>query len=162
MRPRIAKRKNSQHALGEHSKLHQIIAAQPSPTETPNRERRPVDRDWRQGRVDAAAVGQTSVDHRRTLVNPATDSSCDAADDPHQVFVDLESEPRSLPVCPKRSTNTVYGPLTRMSVTAGSANSGAKRSDADRFLDQVIDQLPTFEIVQRPILAVECIGNVTP
>ena len=53
--------------------------------ELADRQRRPVQRERRDDRVDAAAVGQARVDHRRRLVDAAADLRDDLVDDPHDV-----------------------------------------------------------------------------
>src|SRR3954452_16970862 len=55
--------------------------------------------DQRQGRddrVDARAVGEASVDHRARLVDPAPDGGDDPVDDAHDVVVVLEDDVRQL------------------------------------------------------------------
>ena len=49
--------------------------------------RRPAQCERRDDRVDAAAVGQARVDHRRGLVDAAADLRDDLVDDPHDVRV---------------------------------------------------------------------------
>ena len=46
--------------------------------------------------VDAGAVGQAGVDHRRRLVNAAADRRDDPVDDAHDVVVVLEDDVREL------------------------------------------------------------------
>ena len=53
--------------------------------ELPDRQRRAAQRERRDDRVDAAAVGQARVDHRRALVDAAADLRDDAVDDPQDV-----------------------------------------------------------------------------
>ena len=55
--------------------------------ELPDRQRRPAQRERRDDRVDAAAVGEARVDHRRGLVDAAADLRDDLVDDPQQVRV---------------------------------------------------------------------------
>ena len=61
------------------------IAAEP-----PDGHARPVDRQRRNDRVDAGAVGESGVDHRADLVAAAADRADDLVDDVHQVGVVLE------------------------------------------------------------------------
>ena len=63
---------------------------QPLGRKTADREQRTVDRERRDDRVDARAVRQARVDHRRAVVDAAADAADDAVDDPHQVLVVLE------------------------------------------------------------------------
>ena len=64
--------------------------------ELPDRDDRPDERQRRDDRVDAGAVGQAGVDHRRRLVDAATDRGDDPVDDPHDVVVVLEDDVREL------------------------------------------------------------------
>jgi hypothetical protein len=64
--------------------------------ELPDRDHRPDERQRRDDRVDAGAVGQAGVDHRRGLVDAATDRGDDPVDDPHDVVVVLEDDVRQL------------------------------------------------------------------
>ena len=64
--------------------------------ELPDRDHRPDERQRRDDRVDAGAVGQAGVDHRRRLVDAAPDRGDDPVDDPHDVVVVLEDDVRQL------------------------------------------------------------------
>ena len=64
--------------------------------ELPDRDHRPDERQRRDDRVDAGAVGEAGVDHRRRLVHAATDRGDDPVDDPHDVVVVLEDDVREL------------------------------------------------------------------
>ena len=55
--------------------------------ELADRQRRSTQRKRRDDRVDAAAVGQARVDHRRRLVDPASDLRDDSVDDPQEMRV---------------------------------------------------------------------------
>ena len=63
--------------------------------EPPDRQQRPVQRDRRKHRVDAAAVGQARVDHRTGLVDAPADRGHDPLD--HMAQVRLVLEPNLLP-----------------------------------------------------------------
>ena len=63
----------------------QVLAPQPRRPKRRIDKRRPVERHRRQRGVDAAAVGQPGVDHRRAFVDPPADAGGDPLDDPHQV-----------------------------------------------------------------------------
>ena len=83
------------HAVGQ--KLGRLLGERPQPDEVFERERiageladgerRSAERERRDDRVDAAAVRQARVDHRRRLVDPPPDLRDDAVDDPQQVGV---------------------------------------------------------------------------
>ena len=106
--------------------------------EAANGERWPVDRDRRDGRVDAAAVGQAQVGHRPGLVDAATAAHGQALDDPLHVLGVAEARMSDSSRRPKRSTYTWSWRLTRMSVTAGSAISRGERAHAQRLLEQLL------------------------
>jgi hypothetical protein len=73
--------------LGDQVGRHQLVGA-----ETADRQQRPVDRQRRDDGVDARAVGQPGVDHRRGLIDAAADLADDLVDDPHQVAVVFEGD----------------------------------------------------------------------
>ena len=60
--------------------------------ELPDGEHRADQRERRDDRVDAGAVGQAGVDHRARLVDAAADGRDDALDDLHHVLVVLEGD----------------------------------------------------------------------
>ena len=62
--------------------------------ELADREQRAAERERRDDRVDAAAVGEPRVDHRRRLVDAAADLGDDLVDDPAQVRVVVEAHVR--------------------------------------------------------------------
>ena len=62
--------------------------------ELADRQQRSDQRQRRQHRVDAAAVGQARVDHRRGLVDPPADLGDDLVDDPPQVVLVVEAHRR--------------------------------------------------------------------
>ena len=79
-----------QHRPRHRAEGHQVLALQPLLGKAPNRQQRAVDGQRRDDRVDAAAVGQARVDHRRAVVHAAADRRDDAVDDAQQVPVVLE------------------------------------------------------------------------
>ena len=64
--------------------------------ELADRQQRAVERQRRNHRVDAAAVGQARVDHRRGFIDPAADRGDDLLDDPNEVLLVLEPHGRRL------------------------------------------------------------------
>ena len=68
----------------------QVLGLQPLLREPANREQRAVHGERRDDRVDARAVGEPRVDHRRAVVHAPAHRAHDAVDDPHQVLVVLE------------------------------------------------------------------------
>ena len=59
----------------------EVVDREPGLGELADRERRAVDRERRDDRVDAGAVGEAGVDHRRRLVDAPADRRDDALDD---------------------------------------------------------------------------------
>ena len=76
--------------------LDQPVHADRDLGELADREQRAVDRQRRDDRVDAAAVGEAGVDHRRGFVDPPADRGDDLLDDPDQVLLVLEPHRRRL------------------------------------------------------------------
>ena len=74
----------------------QVFQLQRLGTEAANRHRRAIQRQRRNDRVDAAAVGQAGVDHRAGFVDAAADQADDAVDDLPQVLVVAEANVRQL------------------------------------------------------------------
>src|ERR1035437_676792 len=68
----------------------QIVNVVAPAAESANRQRRAVERQRRNDRVDTRTVGQPRVNHRRRFVNPAPDLRHDSIDDQHQVLIVLE------------------------------------------------------------------------
>src|SRR3990172_1180788 len=74
----------------------QVVHGEGGGRELPDRDHGTDERQGRDDRVDARAVGQTGVDHRRRLVDAAADRGDDPIDDPHDVVVVLEDGVRQL------------------------------------------------------------------
>ena len=70
----------------------QVVAPQPLPAEAANRQRRPSSVTGGKRGVDAAAVGQPGIDHRRAFVDAPADAGRDPLDDPHQVVGVAEAD----------------------------------------------------------------------
>src|SRR5271163_1687489 len=70
--------------------LDQVVDVVALAAESTNRERRSVERERRYNRVDTRTVGQARVNHRRRLVDPASDLRHNSIDDQHQVLIVLE------------------------------------------------------------------------
>ena len=79
------------HDLGHDGLLlDQVVDVVALAPESANRERRTVQRQRRNDRVDTRTVGQARVNHRRRFIDPASDLGHDAIDDQHQVLIVLE------------------------------------------------------------------------
>ncbi len=71
--------------LAQRAGLDEVVEVHLVLRELPDREQRPGERQRRDDRVDAAAVGQARVDHRRGLVDAPADLRHDLVDDAPQV-----------------------------------------------------------------------------
>ena len=95
-RPAIAACRNVQHRLGPRVAGDEVLGAETIGPESADRHGRAIERQRRDDRVDARAVGKTRVHHRARLVDPAADGADDPLDDLHQVHVVLEHDRRFL------------------------------------------------------------------
>ena len=112
------------HVRREHAQPHQVGRAAGAAGRSGGSTASAVERHRRQRGVDAAAVGQAGVDHRRRFVDPPAHAGGDPLDDAHQMVGVAEPHVGLLQPAEALDVHLV-GPLTRMSVTAGSAISGA-------------------------------------
>ncbi len=87
----------------------QVLGLQPLGRKTADREQRAVDRQRRNDRVDARAVRQARVDHRRAVVDAAADAADDAVDDAHQVLVVLERRRQPLELAAALDVDLLVG-----------------------------------------------------
>src|SRR5205085_8772611 len=71
--------------FGECAKSYKLGEAEASLAELADRDERPRKREGGQHGVHTASIGKTGIDHRRGLVDAATDLSDDLVDDPAQV-----------------------------------------------------------------------------
>ena len=69
----------------ERSELDQLVQGQPLLAELADRDQRSAQAERRDDDVDAAAVGQARIHHRRGLVHPPPDLGDDLVDDPPHV-----------------------------------------------------------------------------
>ena len=79
---------------GQRSEPDEVVEVEALLAELADREQRARERQRRDDRVDAGAVGQAGVDHRRRLVDAAADLADDLVDDPPQVRLVVEAERR--------------------------------------------------------------------
>ena len=81
-----------EHRLRQRFAVDQVVGAEAIRAKTPDRHRGAVERQRGNDRVDARAVLQTRVHHRRRFVNAPADGADDALDDLHQVLVVAEDD----------------------------------------------------------------------
>ena len=86
--------------------------------------RRSIERQRRNNGIDAGAVRQPGIDHRRGLINSAAHARHDAVDDLQQMAIVAKAGVRALKD-PPRSMNILSLLFTRMSELFGSASSGS-------------------------------------
>ena len=103
----------------------QVVRLEPLGRKPADRQQRPVDRQRRNDGVDARAVGQARVDHRRAVVDAAADAADDAVDDAQQVRVVLERGGDALQHGRRARRRPAACVLTRMSLIVGSRSSGS-------------------------------------
>src|SRR5690606_31195335 len=96
-----------QHGLSHRLLLDQVRGHELVGTEAANRQQRPIHSERRNDGVDARAVEQAGVDHRRRLVNAATDLRDDLVDDAQQVAVVFEGNGRQFQLAASLDVNLV-------------------------------------------------------
>ena len=84
--------RNSTVSVAERPELDHVVERQPLAAELADRDQRAAERERRDDGVDAAAVGQARVDHRRRLVDAAADLGDHLVDDPAQVRLVVEPD----------------------------------------------------------------------
>ena len=80
--------------VGERAEAQQVVEHQALLRELADRQQRARERQRRDDHVDAAAVGQAGVDHRRGLVDAAADLRHHLGDDPAQLRLVVEAHRR--------------------------------------------------------------------
>ena len=85
-----------EHVRGRGAEPDQVVHRERRGRELPDRDDGADERQRRDDRVDAGAVGEAGVDHRDGLVHAAADRGDDPIDDPHDVVVVLEHDVRQL------------------------------------------------------------------
>jgi hypothetical protein len=85
-----------EHRTGQRLAIDQVVSAKTVRAETANRHRRSVESQRRNDHVDAGAVFQSRIDHRRGFVDAAAHRADDTLDDLHEVLVVTEHDLRFL------------------------------------------------------------------
>ena len=88
------RRRNSIDSGRDRAEVDHVVERQALLRELADRDERPRERERRDDHVDAAAVGEARVDHRRRLVDAAADLRDHLVDDPAQVRVVVEAHGR--------------------------------------------------------------------
>ena len=104
---------------------HQVVRLQAFGRKPADGQQRAVHRQRRDDGVDARAVGQARVHHRRAVVHAAADAADDAVDDAQQVRVVLERGGDALQPAARARRRPAAAVFTRMSLIAGSRSSGS-------------------------------------
>ncbi len=110
-----------------------------------------VDRQRRDDRVDAAAVGQAGVDHRRGFVDPPADRRDDLLDDPEQVPLVLEAHRRRLEHAVALDEHAVVA-VDQDVGDRRVLEQRLERPEAEQFVEHVVDQLLALGMVERVVL----------
>ena len=142
------------HVLGPHAQPQEVLAPQALTTEAADRERRPIERDRRDRRVHAAAVGESQVHHRAGHVDPPADASGDALDDAADVILVLEAHVRAL----ERAEALDVDPVGGVDQDVGHRGIGHQRRErphAEGLLEQLVAQTRALLLVQRQVLHAE-------
>ena len=131
--------------------LDQAVHADRHARELADREQRAVERQRRDDRVDAAAVGEAGVDHRRGFVDPAADRGDDLLDDPQQVPLVLEADRRRLQHAVALDEDLVVA--VDQDVGDGRVlEQRLERAQAEQLVEDVADQLLALGLIERLVL----------
>ena len=137
-----------QHRLRHRVPLDEVLRAEAVGPEPANRQRRPVEGERRDDRVDTGAVGQARVHHRARFVDAPADGAHDALDDLQQVLVVLEDrvalfEPAfALDVDPVVTVDEDVG-------DGRVAQEGLERPEAEQLVEDVGDERLALEEAER-------------
>ena len=131
-----------QHLRADRAADQQVGDLQRPVAEAANRQHRPVQGQRRDDRVDAAAVGQAGIDHRRVLVDAAADAGHDPLDDLQQVLVVGEDGVRLLQAAEPLDIDLVRA-VDQDVADVRVLHVRLERAEAERFGDQLLDQ-PLF------------------
>ena len=119
---------------------------------------RAVERQRRDDRVDAAAVGETRVDHRRRFVDAPADRRDDLLDDPQQVLLVLEPHGARL----EHSEAFDEDAVVAVDQDIGDRwilEQRLERTKAEEFVEDVADELLALGLVERLVLLCELLGD---
>ena len=142
------------HVGREHAQAQEVIAAQPLAAEAPDRDRRAVEGDGRDGRVDAAAVGQAQVDHRAAHVDAAADARGQALD--HALDVLLVAEAHVGPLEAAVALDVDPRGAVDQDVRHGwIGHQGRQGTDAQGLLDQLVAKALALLLVEGQLLGLE-------
>ena len=119
----------------------------------------PRQRERRDDRVDAAAVGQARVDHRRGLVDAPADLRDDPVDDPQQVGVVEERGLGLLDPAVRARRTPGRTPLTITSVTLGSLQERLERAVAEDVVGDLALEVGAVARAERSLLGVQLVGD---
>ena len=82
--------KELEHVGGDRLVADQVLGLEAVGRKTANRKQRAVNRQGRNDRIDARAIRQARIHHRRAVVDTAADAADDAIDDAQKMLVVLE------------------------------------------------------------------------
>ena len=132
------------------AEVDQLVHVDRGLGEFPDRQDRAVDRQRRNDRVDAAAVGQTRIDHRRALVDPASDRTTILPMIRSRCRSSAKRDARLLQLAAPLDEDR-RGVLTMMSVIDGSFSSGSSGPRPEQLVEDILDQLLALGEVERVV-----------
>ena len=141
------------HFRRERSEPQQVFERQRLRPETANRQRRSVDRQRRDDRVQTRAIRQASVHHRRRLINAAADLRHDAVDDLQQVFVIAKRHLVPLDAAVLFDEH-VLRPVDHDVRDAGLFQQNFQRAEAERFVENFFDQPFSFRAIEQRVFGI--------
>ncbi len=133
-------RRNAGHLVREGAEAHQVLDLERPARELADGERRPLEGERRDDRIDPRAVAQAGIHHRRGFVDAAAERRDDALDDAEHRAVAGEGRRGAAPMRPPRSTKIWSKRLTMISLTASSASRVFERPEADRLVENLAAQ----------------------
>ena len=140
------------HLRGDALQLHQLVGGQGAGAEAADGQGGPVERQRRNDGVDARAVGQAGIDHRRGLIHSAAHARHDAVDDLQQMAVVAKG--RTDPLQQSALFNEDMVLVVDQNVgDLGIAEQGLQRSETEDFVEQVgLDLLLLVEVQRHPLV----------
>ena len=131
--------------------LDQPVHADRHLGEFADRQQRSVERERRDDRVDAAAVGQPRIDRRRRFIDPPADRGDDLLDDPQQMLFVLEPHRARLERAVALDEHLVVA-VDQDVGDRGVLEQRLERPEAEQFVEHVADQLLALGMVERMLL----------
>ena len=133
--------------------VQQVFELERIGAESPNRDRRAVERQRRNDRVHAGAVGQAGVDHRADFVDAAADLRHDAVDDLHQVLVVAERDAGLFQVAAAFDVHVLRA-VDHDFADRRLLQQHFERAEAERFVEHFVDQAIALVAIEEGVFGV--------